>query len=72
MIIIYDSTKPVEQRCLAYPKAGDEPIVCGCFDIKVESTVNGEAREQLHAHRWGNAKLRKETHKMIGEKVEGK
>lgn len=62
MIIHYDSDKPVAERCTVQANPGAVPTICGCFDLKIETTVNGAAREELRVHRWGTAAQRRETH----------
>lgn len=64
MKIIYDNEQPPHKRVVVE----GEPMLIGCFDIKIEFTApDGKPHSELHMSRWGDTKKRRETHKAVTE-----
>ena len=66
MRIIYDSEKKIEERVTIedYFIAGKEMPV-GCFDIKLEFSLDGKPHSEIRLSRWGDLKKRKEKHQAV-------
>jgi hypothetical protein len=66
MRIIYDSEKKSEERVTIedYFIAGKEMPV-GCFEIKLEFSLDGKPHSEIRLARWGDLKKRKESHRVV-------
>jgi len=71
MKVIYDTEQPTQLRVVAIDNDGNTHHIA-CFDIKIETVVDGELHEVAQFTRWGKLKERKGIARGIQALLDGK
>jgi hypothetical protein len=71
MKIIYDTEKPAHERVVIDHEDGNPAVICGAFNIQVETTdiQLGRASVTFTFKRWGAKSVRDGKHKAVKEAI---